>query len=201
MASLTAKLIGVAAATALLLAEGAQAKPTRQSKKVSPSLQKRFDEADSYGRVSLSHNDPQVQLTSYVFDYNWPFNFTGLAMQNYAFGVEFDAVTDLFASFAAPTYWLNRVGQDWMIFNPSVFIEASGLISMTLNLWVVELTFTMKFMGYKVTPFELQFAWDLDKKSRTCHSIGFFQEVFDLTFEVEQNTNECYVGLLGMFVP
>lgn len=117
------------------------------------------------------------------------------------FGVTVDVMTDLFASFAAPTYWLHRLGQDWMIWNPNLFIEASGYASVTISLWVIELTFTMRFVGYKITPFDFQWSWDLDKKKRSCYSVGLYQEIFDLQFEVEQNTYECYLGLLGFLIP
>lgn len=67
-----------------------------------------------------------------------------------------------------------------MVFNPNIFIEASGLASMTIKLWVVEMTFTLKFLGYKITPFDLQWSWDLDQKKRSCYSVGLYQEIFDL---------------------
>ena len=62
MASLIYSKLGsvVVASCALLTADVAQAGPSRTSHKISPKLQKELDEADSYGRVALSHEDPQV---------------------------------------------------------------------------------------------------------------------------------------------
>ena len=54
-----------------------------------------------------------------------------------------------------------------------------------------------KIMGYKFAPIDYQMAWDLNNKERYCYSVGLFQEVFDISVEVETLVNECAFGIIG----
>ena len=108
-----------------------------------------------------------------------------------------DVVADIFASYAAPTFWVRRIQEDWAIFNPNIFFEASGIGSVTIKLFYIQMTLSLKILGIRYTPLDLQISWDLDKKSRYCYSIGYLKEVFDFTIEAETYVNECYIGLLG----
>lgn len=74
--------------SAILLTEVAEAGPSRKShNKLSPSLRKELEEADSYGRMSLAHDDPQVQITSYVFDHVWEYDMPSMAFEGMKLGV------------------------------------------------------------------------------------------------------------------
>ena len=48
-----------------------------------------------------------------------------------------------------------------------------------------------------MSPFDVQFAADVEKPGNFCYSIGYFQEVFDLLVSLETRAYECQRGLLG----
>lgn len=87
MSSLLSKL-GLVASAVLLTDMGAEAGPSRKShNKLNPSLRKELEEADDYGRYSLTHDDPQVTIKSYVFDNKWEYGLDSLTWNNMKFGV------------------------------------------------------------------------------------------------------------------
>ena len=79
----------------------------------------------------------------------------------------------MFASYGAPTFWLNRNDTNWFIFNPNIFLEASARGSITIKLLYVEFTLSLKLAGLKFTPIDVLLSWDLDNKSRYCSSVGY----------------------------
>ena len=96
-----------------------------------------------------------------------------------------------------PTFWLDRGKDDWLIYNPHLFGEASIVGGLTLKLWIWNLTLKVKALGIKFSPLDFQFAWNLDAMSNYCFSLGYFQEVFDLLFEIETAALECHYGVVG----
>lgn len=86
-----------------------------------------------------------------------------------------------------------------MIFNPNLSAEGSVAASVTIKLWFIEVTLQAKALGYKFSPLDFQFSWDLDHKNRYCYSIGYYQQVFDFSLEIETLVDECYFGLVGIF--
>ena len=95
---------------------------------------------------------------------------------------------------------MQRNDQNWMIFNPSIFGEASVIGSATIKLLYYEFTLSLKFLAFKFTPFDFQLAWDLDNNGRVCNGASLYQEVFDLQLEGSSYVNECYVGVAGFLM-
>ena len=114
------------------------------------------------------------------------------------FAFSASTIADLMAAYSTPAFWVNRQGQDWAIFNPKVFVEASAQAEVTLKLGLVHLILNFKLMGFRWTPLEYQLAWDLDKKDRACYSISYLQEVADFSVTPSIYVNECSAGLFGL---
>ena len=112
-------------------------------------------------------------------------------------GFKAGLVADAFVSFASPAFWVERQKINWFIFSPNAFFEASVTGQFAIKLLHWQFIFKLHLVGFKWTPFELTWAWDLDNKSRRCSSTGGYQEVFDFSLEYEQYVNECYLGAGG----
>ena len=148
---------------------------------------------------------PQVELTGTKFNYSGSYSLWtpsdttnwGGGSETLEVGVSWDTQADIFASYKSPTFWVNRLDQDWMIWNPSVFLEASAYGAVTIKLLYAHLTFKLDFVGLRFTPLDLTWGWDLDKKKRRCSSWGLYQEILDIRLEASSYVNECYVGLAG----
>ena len=108
-----------------------------------------------------------------------------------------DIIADLFASIKSPAYWVERQQENWMVVNPHIFGEISAEIDFTIKLWLLDVTLKSKIMGYRFAPIDYQMAWDLNNKDRFCYSVGNFQEVLDVTVEVETLVSECMFGIIG----
>ena len=106
-------------------------------------------------------------------------------------------MADLFAQIKSPAFWVERNNENWMVVNPHIFGEISAETEFTLKLWLLDVTMSAKIMGYKFAPIDYQMAWDLNNKERYCYSVGLFQEVFDISVEVETLVNECAFGIIG----
>ena len=115
-------------------------------------------------------------------------------------GVKFGYLADIFASFEAPAFWVRKLSQNWMVWNPNAFGEGSVTGELTFVTPMVDTIMRLHFIGLKLAPLDLALAWDLDRKSTRCRSISFFTEVLDLQFELEFYVRECSVGLLGYFL-
>ena len=88
-------------------------------------------------------------------------------------GMNVSALGDIFVSYDAPTLSTTKDEEDWLIFNPSVFLEASGDVSVTFKLIFIHLTLSLNLVGYKFAPIDAHVGWSLDKKSRICSSVGY----------------------------
>ena len=74
----------------------------------------------------------------------------------------FRLVTELdgFVSLAAPSFMLTLAEDRWVVINPHIFGEASGTVSFTLKLLLLEATINLKLLGIKFSPLDWQVAWD-----------------------------------------
>ena len=99
-------------------------------------------------------------------------------------GVSSKLAADVFASLQSPAFWLSTNEQNWLIFNPHLFGEASVWTSVTLKFFILEVTLTFKLIGFKFSPLDFQVAKDLGNSTRYCSSVGYFREVFDLKLEI-----------------
>ena len=68
-----------------------------------------------------------------------------------------------------------------------------------MKLYLIEVTFSLKLLGFKFSPLDFQFAWDLDNKDRYCYSVGYFQEVFDIRLDIDFRAKECHGGIIGWY--
>ena len=100
-------------------------------------------------------------------------------------GLTTKLAADIFASFESPAFWLSENDLNWIIVNPHLFGEASIWTTVTFKLFIVEFTLSFKLLGFKFSPLDFQAALDLDNPSRYCSSVGYFQEFFDLSVNVE----------------
>ncbi len=60
--------------------------------------------------------------------------------------------------------------KNWMIINPTVYFSMTGTGEMTIKLSVIEFIVKLEVMFGEITPFDYQFAWDLDEKAEFCLS-------------------------------
>ena len=67
---------------------------------------------------------------------------------------------DGFVSLAAPSFMLTLAEDRWVIINPHIFGEASGSVSFTLKLLLLEATINLKLLAVKFSPLDWQVAWD-----------------------------------------
>lgn len=81
-------------------------------------------------------------------------------------GVEGNFVADIYASAQSPAYWMERLGTNWIIYNPNVFGEFAASGEITLQLVLLELIFKVKLVGFKFTPLDYTLAVDLEPKRR-----------------------------------
>lgn len=106
----------------------------------------------------------KVQASDKVADYeyfipNEP-SFDNGEYGKFQFGTKF--LADVFMSYAIPVYSTTKVDNNWVIFNPEVSFEGSVVNKSTFYVGPVEFTVKTEFMGGKITPLSLLFAWDLD---------------------------------------
>lgn len=101
------------------------------------------------------------------------------------------------ASYDIPAFWYERLGKDWFVFAPNVFFEASATGEFIVQLWAYEFVFQLQLMGFKLTPLEWQYAFDLEGENSRCNSLTGYSEIMDLNFTIQTNVNECSVGAFG----
>lgn len=179
----------------------ARAEPDEKLK-IGHNLQAMLASADRFERLDSGEFGPKVGLTTYLFDDDNTLVYDLISINSKfgRVGAQIDYFADIFGSYQMPTFWLERQKTNWMIFNPNVFLEASAEGSLTLRLAVIELVIKTKVLAFRYTPFEYQLAFDLDSKSRYCQSLSYFWEVLDFNIMTEWNINECYFGLLSLFI-
>ena len=90
-----------------------------------------------------------MQLKSYVFDSTVSYDaieklgiqFDSKNLKEYELwtdaglttvGVEGTIVADIYASYSSPAFWLQRLGTNWLIYNPNIFGEISVTAEGTL---------------------------------------------------------------------
>ena len=113
------------------------------------------------------------------------------------FGFKYGGVADIFASFEAPAFWVRKLNQNWIVWNPNFFGEGSLTGELTFVTPMVDIVFRLQFIGAKVSPVNIALAWSLDRKSTRCTSFNFFREFLDLQLELEFYVRECSAGVLG----
>ena len=87
----------------------------------------------------------------------------------------------------------------WLVVNPHLFGEASIWTSVTLKLFIIEVTFSFKILGFRFSPLDFQLAMDMSSQDgRYCSSVGYFQEVFDVRLDVSSSVYECQTGFIGL---
>ena len=140
---------GIASLASLAEAEGKVAH-------ISPSLRTKLNEADRSQKLSTT-KEPRVKISGYLYDWNETINiFTGSSYGNFGFSI--NTWADVFASLESPAFKLERADGDWLIVNPHLFGEASIAAALTVNFYIISLTFTFKIVGFKFSPLDFQFA-------------------------------------------
>lgn len=166
---------------------------------ISPRTLATVDEADSARTLYDSRETPKVLLNGYQYGNSgdldaWQTTADGSTLD---LGIAWGFWADVFASYQALAFWLSQAERDFLVFNPNVYGEASVMGEFTLKLLIVELTVQAKLLGWRGSPADYQFSWDLNEKSRYCWSFGAFQEVFDFTVTTDLYVYECFAGLIG----
>ena len=156
-----------------------------------------MNEADHITKFSTVQ-EPRVGISGYLYsferDTNIATNSAGRSL-----GVTTKLATDIFASFESPAFMLYQNQNDWLVVNPHLFGEASIWTSVTLKLFIVEVTFSFKILGFRFSPLDFQLAMDMSSPDgRYCSSVGYFQEVFDVRLDVSSSVYECYTGFIGL---
>ena len=168
---------------------------------MSPTFKDKVQTSQAVEKVKVNGDtvSPQTKLSGYLYEIEFEQASTGNAAGQQV-GVAVNIVADMFAKIQSPAFWLSRNNDDWLVMNPHVTGELTFETAITLKLWLLDVTFIAKVVGYKFAPVDLQLAWDLNEPNRYCYSVGLFQEVFDVTLEVETLVNECIYGILGLAI-
>ena len=87
-----------------------------------------------------------------------------------SFAINFNYQADLFGTYDMPAFWYNRLGKDWFVFAPNVALELSASAELAIQFWFFEYVFQLELIGYKLTPFELQYSFDLEGEGSRCSS-------------------------------
>ena len=118
-----------------------------------------MNEADHITKFSTVQ-EPRVGISGYLYsferDTNIATNSAGRSL-----GVSTKLATDIFASFESPAFMLYQNQNDWLVVNPHLFGEASIWTSVTLRLFIVEVTFSFKILGFRFSPLDFQLAMDM----------------------------------------
>ena len=183
------KTTAVAAVTLAAHAEAIEAKTSKFSQHMSPSFRAKLESSDQVTNMPLK-KEPRVEASGYLYDWTNA-NVFDTTTEGLTFGLSFDAHADVFASAMSPAYFVKRNETGWLILNPHLFGEGSAAFGITFSFYFWSITLDFKLMGIKFAPLDFQFAVDLNDMSHYCHSVGYFQEVFDLKIEVESNVYEC----------
>jgi hypothetical protein len=137
-------------------------------------------------------------MKSYVLDGTYGYNLVDLSKEGFGYiGFQADYYADIYGAYSWPTFWLYRQLKNWMIINPTVYFSAEAAGEVTIKLSVIEIIFKLEVLFGEITPFDYQFAWDMDEMAEFCHSLGWSWEVLDLKIMTEYHINECSFGALG----
>ena len=109
-------------------------------------------------------------------------------------------VADIFAAFQAPSFWIERLGQNWLVWNPNIYVEGSVTGELTFKSPLVNMIMKLHLVGFKIAPLDYSLSFSLDNSGTRCSSLSLFREVFDAKLELEFYVNECSVGLAGFFL-
>ena len=115
-------------------------------------------------------------------------------------GFRYGYIADIFAAFQAPAFWVRKLNQNWLVWNPNFFGEGSLTGELTFVTPMVDTIFRLHFVGLKLAPLDFAMSWNLDRKSTRCTSISLFREWLDLQLELEFYVRECSIGLAGYFL-
>ena len=116
---------------------------------LSRHMQQRLNEADSYERIT-----PKTKLA--IADYALSTQLYKSTNYDTYTGVALNVHSDLFASYSFPAFWYERLGRDWLVINPSIFVEGSSNIELSIRLSFIDFIWKLKFTGLKFTPLDLQ---------------------------------------------
>lgn len=149
--------------------------------------------------MAPSHtSSPKVKMNSYVLDGDYSYDLVDLSKDGFGkIGFEASYFADFYAGYSWPAFWLYRQAKNWIIINPTVYFSTSAGGEIVLKLSVIEVIFKLEFLIGEITPFDYQFAWDLDAKGDYCSSLGGSWEVLDIKLLTEYHVNECSFGAIG----
>ena len=86
-------------------------------------------------------------------------------------GVEGTLTADIYASYQSPAFWIQRLGSNWLIYNPNIFVEASIIFEGTIKLAFIELILKLSFVGLKFTPLDATVAVDMQLRERDSNTL------------------------------
>ena len=87
---------------------------------------------------------------------------------NTDFGLSYGWVADIFGSFSAPAYWVEKLDKNWLVWNPSVFFEGGATGELTFKTPLVNMIVKLHLVGFKIAPLDLSMSFDLDGQGTRC---------------------------------
>ena len=155
----------------IMTAELASAKTRTHN--TSPSFNKKLGEADHVERFNVGASTNASGSTGYLKSFDSEVTlFT--TDSGGSMGISQSIAADLFASYSSPAFSITTSDRDWLVINPHLFGEASLETSITVKLILVELTLSLKILGYKFSPLDFQMALDIETGEDYCTSVGGF---------------------------
>ena len=115
-------------------------------------------------------------------------------------GVKVGFEADLAGGYGMPFNWLHVDDENFLAFNPNAYIALAVEGVVQLKLYWIEWTFKITTVIESFKPINYSGLWSLDDKESYCHSMGFNQDVFDISLNLEQSVMECDIGALS-FIP
>lgn len=154
-------------------------------------------------QLATADSSTQLQLGSPKVSQSWIYglNFPSIwyaDLEGRELGIDIGFSTDVILTYQGLAFWLARQNKDFLVLNPSVFLEAAGHVWFELKLYFMTIKVNGDLIGYKASPLDYQATWDLDNKEDYCQSLGAYQDILDLKINLESDVNECFFGAIGI---
>ena len=126
--------------------------------------------------------------------YTNTFNITNIGFA-FGFGLQLDA----YAGYQTDLYYLNSTA-DYIVANPVFFVDAAIKSYFELNLILVDYFIYLDLEGFRYTPLDLTFLWNLDQMNEFCYALQWYTQGLTAIVNTALIADECQLGVLGFFV-
>ena len=91
---------------------------------MSPSFRAKLDSADHVENFN-KEKDPSVKISGYLYDFNNEVALSSTGSLGQKFGFSSQLAADIFASLHSPAFRVTTANENYLVFNPHLFGEAS----------------------------------------------------------------------------